>query len=941
MTLEQYLYFAQFDPVSFEEPKSWSGHQPFAAWIMQALKPNIFVELGTHSGNSYFSFCQSAKEISLKVHCFAVDNWCGDGHAGEYDEKVFSRVTEINQVNYSNFSKLLRTTFDKALDLFENHSINLLHIDGLHTYEAVKHDFESWLPKLAPGAIVLFHDIAVRDRDFGVWKLWDELTVRYPKNIQFSHCNGLGVLQIDGDLQHQELAWIFSAEEKSNTKKIVEAFGLKHEKLFNLKLEIDSLKKVLIDQHQNINNLNIDLCKKDAEIENLNHKINEKDVSIEYLNGVVHTLYNSRSWKITALFRGAFKQVKKVVSAVKLLRWLVNNYGGIKKITLRAFGSLRKGGIRGLMSGIRNLRNKIEAHSLTDLGVFDRNDYQEWIRRYDTIDNQRLLKIREEIRKFATYPKISLLMPVFDPPLEFLDKAIRSVRNQIYSHWQLCIADDFSKNIEVRKLLEKHAREDSRIEVVYRVINGHISQASNSALELVSGEWVALFDHDDLLPLDALFEVAKSVLENPNAAIIYSDEDKITEQGIRYSPYFKSDFNRELMLAQNMISHLGVFRVDLVKEGGGFAEGLEGSQDYDLALRILEKIKPTQVIHIPKILYHWRAIAGSTALESSQKNYAVDAGRAAVRQHLDRLGLSAIVTPAPGLESCNRVQFTLPKELPLISIIIPTRDRANILSTCISSILDKTTYPSFEIIIIDNFSQEDETHKYFSSLPVEKIRVIRDESEFNFSKLNNIGVSQANGEFLCLMNNDIEILTPDWIEEMLSFAQHYDVGCVGARLWYPNGTLQHGGVLLIGGVAGHAHYKQHKDSPGYFGRAILHQSFSAVTGACLMVRKKVYEEAHGLDEQLAVAFNDVDFCLRVRELGYRNIWTPYAEMIHHESLSRGSDESPERRRRFLGEINFMISRWGKTLSTDPSYNPNLTFEHEDFSLAWPPRAEQI
>ena len=234
------------------------------------------------------------------------------------------------------------------------------------------------------------------------------------------------------------------------------------------------------------------------------------------------------------------------------------------------------------------------------------------------------------------------------------------------------------------------------------------------------------------------------------------------------------------------------------------------------------------------------------------------------------------------------------------------------------------------------------TQEYFLNLPSNKVRVIRDESEFNFSRLNNIGVRGANGDFVCLMNNDIEILTPDWLEEMLSFAQHPDVGCVGAKLWYPNGTLQHGGVLIgIGGVANHAHYKQHKGAAGYFGRAILHQSFSAVTGACLLVRKKVYEEVHGLDEQLAVAFNDVDFCLRVRELGYRNVWTPYAEMIHHESLSRGGDETPERRQRFVGEVNFMISRWGKKLCTDPAYNPNLTFDYEDFSLAWPPRVELI
>ena len=663
---------------------------------------------------------------------------------------------------------------------------------------------------------------------------------------------------------------------------------------------------------------------------------------VAYLNNKNNELLYSRSWKITTPLRSVANFIRKIKKFINAVFKAINIYGGLKLFSIRAWNVYRKNGIRGIVNGVAFIKKSHPETPAQNSDNFDRNDYQEWIKRYDTIDQDLQLKIEQKIKEFPTHPKISVLMPVFDPPLKYLDEAIWSVRNQIYANWQLCIADDFSKDIGVRKLLEKHALEDPRIEVIFRSVNGHISAASNTALDLVDGEFIALLDHDDLLPINALYWTAKTILDNPGVGLIYSDEDKINLKGVRYHPYFKCDLNPELLLAQNMISHLGVYRTELVKEVGGFRSGFEGSQDYDLALRVIEKIKPNQVIHIPRILYHWRAIPGSAALGSNEKNYAADAGRAAVAQHLERRNLRAEITPAPNLESTNRIRFDLPDELPLISIIIPTRDKVDILATCINSILERSTYPSWEIIILDNDSQELATQEYFLNLPSNKVRVIRDESEFNFSRLNNIGVRGANGDFVCLMNNDIEILTPDWLEEMLSFAQHPDVGCVGAKLWYPNGTLQHGGVLIgIGGVANHAHYKQHKGAAGYFGRAILHQSFSAVTGACLLVRKKVYEEVHGLDEQLAVAFNDVDFCLRVRELGYRNVWTPYAEMIHHESLSRGGDETPERRQRFVGEVNFMISRWGKKLCTDPAYNPNLTFDYEDFSLAWPPRVELI
>jgi GT2 family glycosyltransferase len=490
--------------------------------------------------------------------------------------------------------------------------------------------------------------------------------------------------------------------------------------------------------------------------------------------------------------------------------------------------------------------------------------------------------------------------------------------------------------------LTKHAEEDGRIKVIFRSENGHISKATNSALSLATGEFVALLDNDDLLTEHALYWLAEAIIETPDAGLVYSDEDKLSEDGERFGPYFKCEYNPELMLAHNMICHLGAYRKDIIDRIGGFRTGFEGAQDYDLALRVLDHLRSDQVVHIPKILYHWRAIPGSTALTGASKDYAAEAGRRAVAEHLQRVGINAEVIPAPAAPGMNRVRYKLPDSPPTVSIIIPTRDRIDLLSVCIESIRMRSTYPTIEIIVVDNGSTEVQTAEYLAVIKSEGVKVIHSDEPFNFSRLNNVGAKEATGDILCLMNNDIEITVPDWLDEMVSYACRSEIGCVGARLLYPDGSLQHGGVILgIGGVAGHSHKYASTNETGYFGRAVLHQSFSAVTAACLLVRKEVYDEVNGLDESFSVAFNDVDFCLRVRDAGYRNVWTPYAEMIHHESVSRGREDNPEKIARFNGEATRMTERWGDALLKDPAYNPNLTLDHEDFSLAWPPRTERL
>lgn len=617
------------------------------------------------------------------------------------------------------------------------------------------------------------------------------------------------------------------------------------------------------------------------------------------------------------------------VRAIAILRLASQRGGGVAGIMGKAWRIYQREGLAGLRLGFGKVATAAQ---------FERNDYIEWVRRYGTLAEADRARLRAGLADFALQPLISVVLPVFNPPLAFLEQAIASVRAQIYPHWELCIADDASTDPGVRALLERHASQDSRIHIVYREDNGHIAASTNSALALAGGEFVALFDHDDLLAEQALWWIAEAVNRQPDAGLIYTDEDKIDAANRRFDPNFKPGLNPELLLAQNMVCHLGVYRTALVRELGGFREGFNGAQDHDLVLRVIERLAPQQVVHVPQVLYHWRAISGSTALDAGEKNYAAEAGRKAVREHLARTGVAAEVLEAPGAPDMHRVRFARPSPLPLVSILIPTRDRADLLGMCLDSLLARSSYGNFEVIIIDNGSTEEATRQLFARLPAERFTILRDEAPFNFSALNNRAAAIARGSVLCLMNNDIEILTPDWLEEMVSFASRDGIGCVGARLWYPDGRLQHAGCILgVGGVAGHAHKYLPRGHGGYFGRALVHQSFSAVTAACLVLRREVYQQVGGMEEQLGVAFNDVDLCLKVRAAGYRNVWTPYAEMVHHESATRGDDNAPEKLARFSAEIAFVQQRWGAQLHSDPAYSPNLTAYHEDFSYAWPPR----
>ncbi len=557
--------------------------------------------------------------------------------------------------------------------------------------------------------------------------------------------------------------------------------------------------------------------------------------------------------------------------------------------------------------------------------------YLNWLARNEVLDIEAMT---QEIATFHYQPKISIAMPVYNVEEKWLRLCIDSILNQVYTNWELCMADDASTDPNVKKILTEYQQLDERIRVVFREQNGHISEATNSALSIATGEFVALLDNDDELAINAFYEVVKVLNENPELDLIYSDEDKIDMDGNRSDPAFKPDWSPDLLLGTNYISHLGVYRRSILEEIGGFRKGYEGSQDYDLVLRFTEKTTKERITHIPKVLYYWRMLPTSTAVDQGSKGYAFEAGLRAVQDALVRRGINGHAThgAANGLYD---VYYDIESEK-LVSIIIPTKNGYKDVQRCVSSIIEKTTYQNYEIIMADNGSTDPKMHelyaKFEQQLPgrffVESIDI-----PFNFSTINNRAAKKAHGEYLLFLNNDTEVITENWLTLMVSFAQQERIGCVGAKLLYPNNTVQHAGVILgLGGVAGHGHYGYPHGDLGYFGRLAINVNYSAVTAACLLMKKADFDAVGGFEEAFTVAFNDVDLCLKVQALGRDNVWLHEAELYHFESQTRGYDDKGKKKKRFEQEKVMMEEKWGPLIENDPFYNPNLTRDIPNFSL---------
>jgi len=562
--------------------------------------------------------------------------------------------------------------------------------------------------------------------------------------------------------------------------------------------------------------------------------------------------------------------------------------------------------------------------------------YAKWIKQFDTLSQMDRQLIEKHILHFSYNPVISILMPVHNPPLQYLESAIQSVRNQLYPNWELCITDDASTFPEIRELLKKFMRSDTRIKVTFRSNNGHISAATNTSLQMAKGDFIALLDHDDELSTHALYHVAAALNKQPEAQLLYSDEDKIDSKGRRFSPYFKPDWNHDLLTSQNYINHLGVYRTSVARFIGGFRDGLEGAQDWDFALRFIETIKPTQIVHLPYVLYHWRSIPGSTAHAVTEKNYVIEAAVKAIRDSWTRKQASVSVSHIS--QGHFRTRHFIANH-PLVSIVILTRNKLDLLKPCLEGLFCQTHYSSMEIVVVDHDSDEQDMLMYLEEVSNQgKIRLLQYSGPFNFSEINNWAVGQTRGEVICLLNNDIEPIAADWLEEMVSHSIRPEIGAVGAMLYYPDDTIQHAGIIFSNEAPHHIYAKLPRGWGGYLNRGLLVQNLCAVTAACLVMRREVWEEVGGMDEaNFPVAYNDVDLCLRIMQKGYRNLWTPFAELYHHESATRGPEDTPEKKQRFAKEMAALHKRWAKLLIHDPAWNPNLGFNGYRVYLSYPPR----
>lgn len=644
------------------------------------------------------------------------------------------------------------------------------------------------------------------------------------------------------------------------------------------------------------------LRRKNEKLEKEVHKLQissaRQNETINRLNSDIASIKNSKSWKIT-------KPLRAIASL-----WL---------LIVKAFYFFKRNGFKATLRRIFK-RSAANQYVSSSFDIFNR------------IPDK--VRQKEENAVFDREVKFSIIVPLYNTPENLLCEMIDSVKAQTYKIWELCLADgsdDEHKYVE--KIVRDYIKNDNRIKYKRLEKNLGISENTNACIDMATGDYIALFDHDDILHPSALYKYAEAICKR-NADFIYCDEDKFDELGKGfYDPFFKPDFAPDNLRANNYICHFTVFSRELMDKAGKFRKEFDGSQDHDIILRLTEKAQ--NIVHIPEILYHWRVSKVSVASDPYAKPYTIQAGINAVSEHLERIGLKGTVESTPVHPNIYRIRYEI-KDNPLVSILIPNYNHISELATCIDSIREKSTYENYEIIIIENNSDK-RTFEYYDTLkddPKIKVIVYHPEGGFNYSAINNFGAKHANGDYLLLLNNDVEIISPDWIEEMLMLCQRDEVGATGAKLYYPDDTIQHAGVVLgVLTLAGHSFKNQPRETPGYFGRACYQQDLTACTAACLMVKKSVYEEIGGFDEKFAVAFNDIDLCMRIRQKGYLITFTPFAELYHYESKSRGIEDTPEKVARFSGEIQRFFDKWDKELKAgDPYYNPNLTLDREDFSL---------
>jgi len=664
--------------------------------------------------------------------------------------------------------------------------------------------------------------------------------------------------------------------------------------------------------------------KRNSELESLSTQLKEKEYRLTEKEEEIILMRSSKFWRL----RNRYLKIRN-------FRWRY-----LKSLAGKAFFVARKEGLGKTAKYFVKYLIHGREYFQTNQNTEDR--YQSWIA-HNEKGNKKI--IAKKISEFHYNPKISIITPVYNVAPEWLDRCINSVINQCYPNWELCLHNDASTKKETVACLKKwESYDDKRIKISWGKDNQHISGASNEALKLATGRFILLLDNDDELPANALYEYVAALNENSKLDFIYSDEDKIDKSNRRSDPFFKPDWSPDLFLSMNYVCH-SFFRKSIVDAIGGFRKGYEGAQDYDLVLRFIEKTSPDKIHHLPKILYHWRELETSTASGLAAKNYAVENSIKALNDYLARNRIEGTTQ-----EGLSPGRFRVLRKIlgdPRVSIIIPFRDQVAVLRRCIESILDKTDYKNYEIVLVNNQSAEAETLAYLEQLKkYPACRVIDFDKPFNFSAINNFATKWSNNEYILFLNNDTEVITREWLSAMMEQIQRPEVGAVGAKLIYPSGKIQHAGVMLGTGIAGHAFKHLPAENEGYRSQANIIKNYSAVTAACLLTKKSVFFEAGGFDEKnFSIAYNDVDLCLKIRAKDYLVVYTPYAKLFHYESLSRGDDEelrttNPKKYQRVRQERMHMFNKWKKLIKNDPYYNPNLTRTREDFSInldTQPPR----